>query len=199
MKKLAVALLSLGFVGFGVSAHAGSNCTLNGEVFYELNAGQESALKSVGATCQTEKVSENYKFGDEGFAVVDGERVELIDILASPDDYYQKEVEVYGYFWREHETDPNRAWGYRFDLKLSNLSGYNWLNGDQIDIIVVPNKSEDSPKDLNKMRASAFKAFRKTNKAKSLVKFTGTIGLYSNTGGVYISSKYGPELVDKKG
>ena len=175
-------------------------CVLKGTKFPDLGDQQVNILRSVGADCSSGPQSgpqggQAARFGQKGFAILDGRGVDFLDVASeSATKLVGKNIVIYGYTNYFTETDPFKAWGYRFDFKI--FEG-NWLDGlkmmnssdPKIDVVIAPTPSANlSSEALSDLRKSNFRALTVAKSGKGILKIEGKIGAYANTGGLYIGA-----------
>jgi hypothetical protein len=180
------------------NAHA-ADCRLADVNFSGMNEQQAKALVSVGGVCGTQSAQTAIKFGSRGYAIFNERKVSFLDLASEdPLELRGKPVEIYGYFFSFSEADPNRTWGYRFDISLYEGEFQQFINTvtstkPDIDILIIPsrNKQYAEPLDrtLQSMRRQAFRNLSVAQQGKALLKINGTFNVYSNTGKLYIAAE----------
>ncbi len=188
-----------------------TECELNGVKFLNLSKEQTSVLRESGASCQPtsakKDIENEFKFGTLGFILLDGKKISYLD-LASENaiKLNGKEVEVYGYINYHQESEPFKEWGYRFDFQIFEGEFYESIKSitttePQISVLAAPNKLKSYPEPLTdtlaSMRKKVFKTLTQARMGKALIRVKGSIKIFSNTGGMYISTEDSVDLIAK--
>jgi len=196
MYKYIIIIISLIFP-FSIQA---ANCTLKNVLFEGLNDRQIEVLKLSGARCTSTNVS-GPKFGDPGFILIDGKRMDFLDV-ASEDtqfvfDIHDSKQIIYFYLLNMTEdtsSDTRFRKGYVFRTFIfeGKDAGYGAVSrtDPMLDMIISPNnpmKREAAV--IKSMRKHNFKMLTKYRIADGLMKAEGKFRKYSNTNQIYFDTE----------
>jgi hypothetical protein len=142
------------------------------------------------------------KFGDKSYFVINGEKVDFIDIMAEdPYDLNGKKFIYYGYISSYiSETKRDEIWGYRFDTSVDEGSTYyeyskSMGSGESIDLLAIARPNKQTDDEAKRARKSIFKFFNKAKGLKATVKISGTMKNWSNSGDLYLDMET-HEIID---
>jgi len=181
MKKFNIITTLLIFIS--ASAVNANNCTLNGVSFSGLSDTQVKAINISGGKC-TQNTS-SFKFGDKSYFVIDGKRLDFIDIRSEdPYDLSMKKFLYTGYLsYYISETERNKVWGYRFDARVIDWGADQ---SEAIPLLAVANPQKQSAEEAKSERKAIFKFLNKAKSTKAIVQLTGLMRNFSNSGDLYL-------------
>ena len=181
---------------FAGSTSNAEQCVLKGVEFSGLSGEQVSALTASGGKCNKTGTPSALSFGDKGYFVIDGKKVEFIDIIAEdPYDLNKTKFTLYGYIDSYvQEAKRDKIWGYRFDTKVGeggeyykNLKQMGFqTDNDTISLLAIARSSKQTVAEAKEARKSLVKFFNKARGSKAIVKISGTMKNWSNTGDLYL-------------
>ena len=193
MKNFLKSLPLIVFLFAGSTSNA-EQCVLKGVEFSGLSGKQVSALVASGGKCNQTGITSVLSYGEKGYFVIDGKKVEFIDIIAEdPYDLNKTKFTLYGYidiYIQEAERD--KIWGYRFDTKVGEGGKYYErlnkvaMSPDNISLLAIARPSKQTVDEAKDARKSLVKFFNKAKGSKALVKISGIMKNWSNTGDLYL-------------
>jgi len=182
-----------------------NECELNGQSFVNLTEAQMDVLSTVGASCSGDDFSGpvDLVYGDKGFVELDGREVSYVELVA--DDkagilYRDKPITLYGYIYYSFDVrTKGPVYFYGIDTKMyagKDLSGerfklQNISDDFMVDLLIEPNVEDrkNRPADEHQeKKVQHLQTLAKVKGGKALVKVRGTVQVWSNTFGLYVST-----------
>ena len=193
MKNFIKSLPLIVFLFAGSTASAGQ-CVLNGVKFSGLSGEQVSALAASGGKCEKTGITSAPSYGEKGYFVIAGKKMDFIDIIAEdPYDLSNTKFTLYGYIASYvGETERDQIWGYRFDTSVgeggSYLKSINRVqtSSDSINLLAIARSRKQTVDEAKDARRSLVKFFNKAKGSKAIVKISGIMKNWTNSGDLYL-------------
>jgi hypothetical protein len=182
-----------------------NECELNGQSFVNLTVAQMDVLSTVGASCSGDDFSKpvDLVYGDKGFVEIDGKEVSYVELVA--DDkagilYRDKPITLYGYIYYSFDVrTKGPVYFYGIDTKMyagEDLSGKRFKNqvisdDFMVDLLIQPSLEDRKNRSADEHQEKKVQHLQTLSKVKSgaaLVKVRGTVQVWSNTFGLYVST-----------
>ena len=141
---------------------------------------------------EEKRLKNKFKFGDKSYFTVSGKKQEFMDIIyEDPYDLTGKKFSYTGYISYVTETPRNSVWGYRFDTFVDEggeyLKNINMVqSGETIPLLAVAKPLDQTVDQAKKERKSILKFLKQSENRKAIVKITGVMKNFSNTGDLYL-------------